>query len=295
MSSRRHDVDADDDLVLVGAAVRDALVRPIDDSTAQAHVRLMVGAHRAPRLRPSRRPGVRPVDGYRTPWRVAAAVGAAAVIAAAFGGVLPAPVQDRLAAAAASIGVTLPGRHDGGTSRVSTPDPPVAVTAPTTTVAPAPTTIPAATTTPVSTPVSTLAPTTPTLAAAPTTAAPPTLPTTTPTTRPASPPSTAPPPPSTVTTAPSNGCVNPALVSVTATLIDGGQAVWIVIRTTGTVPYMSATVAGVAGVVVSLQPTADGFQGTATAPTPIPAGSILDIGSCNHRIRGSATVQAPTS
>ena len=82
------------------------------------------------------------------------------------------------------------------------------------------------------------------------------------------------------------------LISVTATLTDGGMAVAVVIRTSGTVPYMSATIAGMTGVVSNLQPTSFGFQGTVTAPTTIPAGSVLEIGSCGNQIRGKVVIQA---
>jgi hypothetical protein len=103
--------------------------------------------------------------------------------------------------------------------------------------------------------------------------------------------STAPATSTTPTTHPSTSCVNPVLVSATATLLPGDRSVSVVITTTGTVPYMSATVVGMTGVVASLQANPNGFTGTVTAPEPIPAGSVLEVGSCGNRIRANIVIQ----
>ena len=254
----------DEDLELVGAALRRALVQSVPASVADAHVRAMVAAHAesgARRWSPRRtRPAMRPQ-------RFAPLLGgiAAAGLAAAFvGGALP--------------------LHDGGNhhvTRVATPAPVTTTTLPTTTVESVPSTLAPVTTAP---PVVTASPTTeaPTTSLAPsTTAAPPTTTRVEPTTT--SPAST------TTTTAGRNGCVNPAIISATATLINGGTAVQVSIRTSGTLPYLSATIDGMTGVVANLQPTSFGFEGTVTAPTTIPVGSLLVYGACG--LRGSVAIQ----
>jgi hypothetical protein len=295
------DTAVDDELeVLVGAAARASLVQPVDPAVAEEHVRLMVAAHRPSRVRWRRRRAApaRARIAHRPWWPAVVTAVAAAVVAAAMTGSLPRPVQDRLASAAAAVGVHLPRHHAGRGTRVSTPLPPVD----TTVVPPQP---PAVVTTALPAPPSTLGP--------PTTAvvAPPARPSLAPpSTLPAAPtpisvvppapattagpaPTTTLPPGTTTTTRSPTGCVNPVLVSVTATLVNGTQTVAVVIHTTGTVPYMSVDVAGATGVSANLQPTADGFQGTVTATSPIVAGtSVLEIGSCGGQIRGTAVIQA---
>jgi hypothetical protein len=288
----------DDDVELVGATVRRALVAPAAPSVAAAHVRRMVAAHAegpARGDRPFRPRAPRDLRARLVP--LAGAVAAAGIAAAAVAGALPAPVQRDLAAAAAHVGVGLPGRDDRGTTRLSTPTP-----------APRPP-LTASTTEPTATSVSpetaVQSPTTVTTAATGSTVAAP--PARTPSTLPATipPPAPAPPAPATTTrpdattTLPSpttsttraaSGCANPGIVSATATLQSDGRTVSVVIRTSGTVPYMSATIDGVTGAVANLQPTSFGFQGTVTAPSAIPAGSLLVFGACG--LRGSAPVLA---
>jgi hypothetical protein len=125
-------IDADDlELELVGVAVRSALVRPIDPATAQRHVRLMVDAHRDGPARPRRAPGNRTTRGTvrRIASPIVAGIAAAALVAAASADVLPAPVQRRMADAAAEIGIHLPGRGNRGPSRITTPVLPTPTTA----------------------------------------------------------------------------------------------------------------------------------------------------------------------
>jgi len=270
---------ADDELELVGAAVRRALVQPVDAALAEAHVRLMVAARAsAPPPGPFRtRPGPAPTPPRRLPRPAPFIAGLAA------GG---------LVAAAVAAVFSLPGRGHHRATELSTPPPAVVTTgAPETTTvtdnvptSAVPATVPVtAVVTTAAPPASVPASTSTTAATAPTTLAPPTTPRTEP---PATTPST------TSSTAAGDACVNPVLVSITATLQPGGRYVTVVIRTTGTVPYMSVNISGIAGVTANLQPTAFGFQGTVTAPTVIPAGSVLEAGACGNRIRGTAVIQS---
>jgi hypothetical protein len=306
------DTAVDDELEVLGAAVRATLVRPVDPAIADEHVRRMVAAYRPSRLRWARRRGapgrVRTV--HRPWWPAIVTAVAAAVVAAAMTGSLPRPVQDRLASAAGAVGIHLPRHHVGRATRVSTPRPPVDTTVvrprPSAVVTTVPPSIPSTTATlgppttavvappvapplaPPSTPppVRALAPTSVVAPPPATTAAP------APATTAAPAPATTVPPGTTTTTRSPTGCVNPVLVSVTATLV-GTQTVAVVIQTTGTVPYMSVDIAGATGVSANLQPTADGFRGTVTATSPIIAGtSVLEVGSCGGQIRGTAVIQA---
>jgi hypothetical protein len=74
---------------------------------------------------------------------------------------------------------------------------------------------------------------------------------------------------------------------VDATLGLGGHEVLVVVRTTGTVPYLSAVVGGVA---ISLTPASGGFRGTITSATAIAPGAVLRVGSCGGSLQGSTTV-----
>ncbi len=289
---------ADAELELVGAAVRRALVQPIAPALADAHVREMVAAHAGG---PGRVPRPRRHHTLGQAWRsrlapLLSAAAAAGIAAAAVAGSLPAPVQGALATAAAHVGISLRGRDDHRTTRVSTPTPPTrpphapitVLPPPTITLtptsapratAPAPSAPTTAASAPSSVPVTTLTPTS--AATEPATTAPPT------TVARVGPTTTASPPTS---TSPRAGCANPGIVSATATLQPGGTSVSVVITTSGTVPYMSATIDGMSGVVADLQPTPSGFAGTVTAPTTIPVGALLVFGACG--VRGSATIQA---
>ena len=289
----------DDELELVGATLRRTLVQPLPSDVAEAHVRLMVAAHvsggSGPRrvLRRAPRPAGASGQWQRRLVPLVSGVAAAGLAAAAVTGAFPTPLQSRLADAAAHLGVSLPGRDDHRNTRVSTPLP----TEPTPTTQAPPTTVATgqtATTQPppvestVTTPT-TIAPAPPlTGAPSPTLATPTTAP---PTTARETPTTTAPLTSTTSTTKAPDTCVNPVLISVTATLEAGGKVVDVVIRTSGTVPYMSATIDGMGGVVEDLQRTSFGFQGTLTAPTTVPAGSTVVVGSCGNQIRGSAPVQ----
>ncbi len=296
-----------DELELVGATLRGALARPLPPGVADAHVRLMVSAHagggpkrplrRVPRPRAPRR------EWPRRLVPVVSGVAAAGLAAAALAGALPGPVQARLAGAAAHIGVTLPGRDDHHGTWVSTPTPTTVTPTPTTPTTLTPTTVTPSTVTTVTTeqtvttqpPTDRTATTATTLAAAP---PPPGAPETTLPPRTTAPPTTAHETPTTAapttsttpTTKAPDTCVNPALISATATLETNGKVVDLVIRTSGTVPYMSATIDGMTGVVENLTRTSFGFQGTLTAPTTVPAGSTVVFASCGNQIRGSAPI-----
>jgi hypothetical protein len=306
------DTAVDDELEPVGAALRAALVRPVDPALTEEHVRLMVAAHRPARLsRLRRRPAPRLRAAHRPWWPSIVTAVAAAVVAAAVTGSFPRPVQDRLASAAAAVvGIHLP-RHHPQPTRVSTPVPPTTVAPPTpstpeTTVPPtdpstraavAPTPPAPSPSPPSGSPPSTVlgaptplgAPPPGPLGAPP--APPHSAPAPAPTTVAAPAPSTPRPPSSTTTTRSPTGCVDPVLVSMTATLVSGGQVVEVVLHTTGTVPYVSVDITGATGVSANLQPTADGFQGTVTAASPITAGMVAVAGSCGGQIRGSAVIQ----
>ena len=117
----------------VADALRAALLVRSDPGTEARHVALMAEAHRAAvRGRRARRPNL----GRAIPALVGAAAVVAAFVGGAFGGVLPGPVQDRVASLASHVGLALPHGDDAATTRVVTPPRPDAGVAPTTAAPP---------------------------------------------------------------------------------------------------------------------------------------------------------------